>query len=323
MDPIYTIGNIGTVSASVIYACRDFLRFGVHCWTGRIRTARGGRFVQGFEPSPPRRVVLECREYIWTWSLGKMLAGQRNWYESFLGSKLIWWKWLQGIFDSIFSPMTMICSIMLTHLTSLYIFTFFSLFNSVSWSLSCRKMIEIQVPLTSITKGASKKTNSNFSRSKAWTRAHCISWIDALEPPPWKQAIFGKVGEGAGMIGWKSVCIQQMTIYQINFLRTRLKGDDSSNRSKDAREEFKEWKKIIGWRREDEGGRVYVGVLQERLRTFGNRETSYDYRDRSERSADKSRLFLRTHCPQKWMSHKKGFIYQWCMVVRRSKNETW
>ena len=121
----------------------------------------------------------------------------------------------------------------------------------------------------------------------------------------------------------KSVCIQQITIYQINFLRTKLKGDDSSDRSKDAREEFKEWEKIIGWRREDEGGKVYVGVLQKRLWTLGNRETSYDYRDRRERSADKSRPFLRTHCPQKWMSHKKGFIYQWCMVVRRSKNETW
>lgn len=42
------------------------------------------------------------------------------------------------------------------------------------------------------------------------------------------------------MIGCKSVCIQQITIYQIKFLRTKLKGDDSSDRSKDAREEFKE-----------------------------------------------------------------------------------
>ena len=80
------------------------------------------------------------------------------------------------------------------------------------------------------------------------------------------------------------MCIQQITIHQIKFLRTKLKGDDSSDRSKDAREEFKEGEKIVGWGCEDEGGRVYVGVLQERLRTFGKRETPYDYKDRSERS---------------------------------------
>ena len=75
-----------------------------------------------------------------------------------------------------------------------------------------------------------------------------------------------------------------MAIYQIEFLRAKSKGDDSSDCSKDAREEFKGWEKIVGWTREDEGGRVYVGVLQERLRTFGKREAPYDHKDRSERN---------------------------------------
>ena len=64
--------------------------------------------------------------------------------------------------------MTIIYSIMRPQFTSPFMYTFFSSFNSVPWSLySRRKLKEIQIPLTSVTKGASKKPNSNCSRSTA------------------------------------------------------------------------------------------------------------------------------------------------------------
>ena len=40
-----------------------------------------------------------------------------------------------------------------------------------------------------LSKGASKKTNSNTSARRFWRAAHWKAKMEAVEPPPWKQEI--------------------------------------------------------------------------------------------------------------------------------------